>query len=469
MRKNDIIELAVTGATAEGSGVGRHEGMAVFVPGGAEGDLLRVRIVKVLKNLAYSRLEKILRPSPDRVEPDCPAAGQCGGCVFRHISYEAEQRIKRQRVADALRRIGGFTIEPRELLFAQGEPRTGYRNKAQYPVGTVEGVTGTAAARFQPEGSLSIGFYAPRSHRIVNCRNCRLQPPEFAAALPAVEKWAAEQAVTVYDEKTGRGLIRHIYLRKAFATGQVMAALVINGTDLPKPQRLVELLREAVGEHLVSVQLNLNQADTNVVLGKEYRVLYGSDHILDELCGLRVRISPLSFYQVNREMAERLYRKAAEYAQPAGKVLLDLYCGAGTIGLSMAEKARRVIGVEAVPQAVEDARRNAEINGIQNARFICADAAEAAEKLAAEGIRPDVVLVDPPRKGCSPALLRCIGENFAPQRLVYVSCDPATLARDCKILAGYGYKLLEATPVDLFPGTAHVETVCLLSKSKENP
>lgn len=465
MRKNDMIELAVTGTTAEGNGVGRHEGMAVFVPGGAEGDLLQVRIVKVQKNLAYGRLERILHPSPDRIDPDCPVARQCGGCVFRHIGYEAERRVKRQRVADALRRIGGFFLEPRELLSAKGDPRTGYRNKAQYPVGPVEGVTATAAARLQPEGSLSIGFYAPRSHRIVDCRDCRLQPPEFAAALPAVEKWAAEQAVTVYDEKTGRGLLRHIYLRKAFATGQVMAALVINGTDVPNPRRLVELLRAAVGDNLVSVQLNVNQADTNVVLGGECRVLYGADHILDELCGLRVRISPLSFYQVNREMAEKLYRKAAEYARPEGKVLLDLYCGAGTIGLSMADKARQVIGVEVVPQAVEDAKKNAGLNGIDNARFICADAAQAAEKLAAEGIRPDVVLVDPPRKGCSPELLRCIGERFAPRRLVYVSCDPATLARDCKILAGYGYELLEATPADLFPGTAHVETVALLSQA----
>lgn len=464
MRKNDVIELAITGTTAEGSGVGRHEGMAVFVPGGAEGDLLRVRIVKVLKNLAYGRLEKILRPSPDRVKIDCPAFPRCGGCVFRYIGYEAEKRIKRQRVADALRRIGGFSIEPRDLLCAPdtSAPRTGYRNKAQYPVGAVEGVTGTRAARLNPEHSLSIGFYAPRSHRIVDCRNCRLQPPEFTAALPAIEQWAAETGVSIYDERTGKGLLRHIYLRKAFATGQVMAALVINGDGVPAPDRLVELLRQAVGEALVSVQLNHNREDTNVVLGKACTVLFGAEYLEDVLCGLRFRISPLSFYQVNRDMAEKLYKKAAEYAEPEGKILLDMYCGAGTIGLSMAGQAKQVIGVEVVPAAVEDAERNARLNGIFNARFLCADAAEAARQLAAEGIRPDVILVDPPRKGCSPDLLQLIGETFRPERVVYVSCDPATLARDCKQLAAVGYRLVEATPADLFPGTAHVETVCLL-------
>ena len=466
MRKNDLIEIEITGVTAEGSGVGRHEGMAVFVPDAAEGDRIEARVVKVAKRLAYGRIEKILRPSPDRLPPDCPVARQCGGCVFRHVRYEAERRAKRQRVADALRRIGGFDLEPEEMLPPDDAPRTGYRNKAQYPVGSVPGVTGTPAARMEPAGSLSIGFYAPRSHRIVDCRDCRLQPPEFAAVLPAVERWAAENAVSVYDEGTGKGLLRHIYLRKAFATGQLMAVLVVNGDTIPAPDRLVALIREAVGEALVSVQLNVNTTDTNVVLGKTCKTLFGKDDIEDILCGLRFRISPLSFYQVNRHMAEKLYKKAAAYAAPAGKILLDLYCGAGTIGLTMAGQASAVIGVEAVPEAVEDAKVNARLNGIENARFICADAAEAARRLAAEGVRPDVVLVDPPRKGCSAELLNCIAQAFAPQRVVYVSCDPATLARDCKILAEHGYRLLEATPADLFPGTAHVETCCLLVREE---
>ncbi len=462
MQKNSIIQLEITGMTAEGQGVGRHEGLAVFVPDAAPGDLLCVRIVKMRKNLAYGRLEAILKPSPDRIKPDCPVSRQCGGCVFRHISYEAERKVKWQRVADALRRIGGFSIEPQALLCDPDQSRSGYRNKAQYPVGTVAGVTGTAAARLHPEHSLSIGFYAPRSHRIVDCRDCRLQPPEFAALLPAVERWAAESGASIYDEKTGRGLLRHIYLRKAFATGQVMATLVINGDAVPQEERLVELLREAAGPRLVSIQLNRNTADTNVILGKECRVLYGTDHIVDRLYDLEVKISALSFYQVNRAMAERLYRKAAEYARPAGKILLDLYCGAGTIGLSMARQAKEVIGVEIVPQAVEDARENARRNGVANARFLCADAAEAARQLADQDIRPDVVLVDPPRKGCAADLLRCIGEQFRPDRLVYVSCDPATLARDCRLLTEYGYRLSQVTPVDLFPGTAHVETAALL-------
>jgi 23S rRNA (uracil1939-C5)-methyltransferase len=450
MQKNDCTELIITGTAVDGSGVGRADGLAVFVPGAAEGDRVRVRIVKLLKNRAFGRVEAVLTPSPLRQTPDCPVFSRCGGCAFRHVTYAAEKEIKVRRVQDAIRRIGGTDLAPRPILAA--DERTPYRNKAQYP--------------FAKEGDRVVaGFYAPHSHRVIPCEDCLLQPAEFSAALQAVCRFAERHSLSVYSEESGRGLLRHLYLRKGFATGQVMAVLVVNGRALPAADELVEVLRAAVGEGLCSVQLNHNQKPTNVVLGEECTLLWGKPYIEDILCGVRVRLSPLSFYQVNREMAERLYRKAAEYAAPAGKTVLDLYCGTGTIGLSMAGEADQVIGIEVVPQAVGDARRNAEQNGIENAEFLCADAAEGAAVLRRRGVRPDVVLLDPPRKGCAPDLLRTVAADFAPGRIVYVSCDPATLARDLRLLGEMGYCLIEYTPADLFPGTAHVETVAYMTKS----
>lgn len=448
LKKNDRIPLAITGVTAEGSGVGHYEGLAVFVANAAMGDKVIAHIIKVKKNYAVARIHQIVTPSPDRVKPDCPVFQQCGGCAWRHITYEAECRLKEQQVADALVRIGHLAVTLRPIL-AAGET-DGYRNKAQFPVG------GTAQ-------ELKIGFFAPRSHRIVDCRACRLQPPVFEAALRAFSRWIAENNVSVYNEETGEGLLRHIYLRQAQATGEVMACAVVNGNEIPAPVLLVgELLREVPA--LKSLILNENTARTNVVLGLRCKTLWGGDGIVDELCGLRFFISPLSFYQVNRAQAERLYRKAAEYAALTGaETLLDLYCGTGTIGLTMAGKAKQVIGVEAVSEAVEDAQRNAALNGIANARFICGDAALAAHQLAEEGVQPDVIVIDPPRKGCDAQLIDTIVE-MAPRRVVYVSCAPATLARDLKLFAEQGYETREATPVDLFPRTGHVETVALLEQ-----
>lgn len=446
LRKNDRIPLEITSVTADGSGVGRYEGLAVFVANAAVGDRITAHIIKVKKNYAVARIHQIVQPSPDRVRPDCPVFQQCGGCAWRHISYEAECRLKEQTVADAFSRIGGLAIAPQPILAA--EETEGYRNKAQYPVG------GTAQA-------LRIGFFAPRSHRIVDCRTCRLQPPEFAGALRAFARWIAESRVSAYDEETGRGLLRHIYLRKAQETGEVMACAVVNGDEIPDSERLAgELLREVPG--LRSLILNRNTARTNVVLGPVCKTLWGEDGIVDVLCGMRFFISPLAFYQVNRSQAERLYRKAAEYAALTGEeTLLDLYCGAGTIGLTMAGRARQVIGVEVVPEAVEDAKRNAALNGVRNARFLCGDASMAARQLAEEGVRPDVIVIDPPRKGCGAQLIGTIAE-MGPSRVVYISCDPATLARDLKLFAELGYLVQEATPVDLFPRTGHVETVAWL-------
>lgn len=447
MQKNEIYEIEITGTATDGSGIGRAAGVVVFVPNAAEGDRAKVKILKVLKNRAYGKIEELAEPSESRYECDCEVFERCGGCVFRHITYDAEKQIKARRVADAVKRIGKVDMEPQPILASNNRGR--YRNKAQYPVGA-----GGEA-----------GFYALHSHRIIECSDCLLQPKEFAGILECVKCWMARNKIPGYDESTGRGLIRHIYIRKGFATGDIMVVLVINGKNLPYADELVALLKGKLGDLLKCVEYNINTADTNVIMGEKSVTLYGDGHIEDILCGVRVRISAHSFYQVNRDMAERLYQKAAEYAQPEGKTLLDLYCGAGTIGLSMADRAERVIGVEIVPQAVENARTNAALNGFDNAEFICSDAASAAKKLAERGVGVDVVILDPPRKGCSAELMKTVAEDFSPERIVYVSCDPATLARDINILTGLGYVLREYTPADLFPGTAHVETVALLTRA----
>ena len=452
VQKNEIVEMKITGMTAQGAGVGHYQGMAVFTPLTAPGDVARVRVVKAAKNYAYGRLEELVSPSADRMEPDCPCFAQCGGCCYRHITYEAELGIKAARVKDALTRIGGFHSLPvRPILGA--DSRDGYRNKALLPLGT------------KKDGSLSMGFYAVNSHRIVDCEECRLQPEEFNRAMGAFREWAAAYGDPVYDEATHSGRMRRLYLRKGEMTGQILACVVVNGNGLHHETELVQALKQAV-PGLSSVVINSNRERTNVALGQKCRTLYGMDTIEDTLCGLRFKLSPLSFYQVNRTQAERLYEVAARYAELTGQeLLLDLYCGAGTIGLSMAGMARRLLGVEIVPQAVENARENARLNGIENAEFFCGDAGEAARMLAERGERPDVIVLDPPRKGCSPDLVRTVAE-FGPKRIVYVSCDPATLARDLKLFAELGYPPVEAAPVDMFPGTAHVETVVLLSKGE---
>jgi len=452
LKKNDITELSITGMTAEGMGAGRCQGLAVFVPLTAPGDVIRAKIVKTAKNYAYGRLEEVLTPSPDRIEPDCPVFAQCGGCCYRHISYEAELKIKTDRVRDALTRIGGFDSLPLRPILGAGS-RDGYRNKALLPLGE------------KKDGTLAMGFYAVNSHRIVDCESCRLQPEEFNAAMKAFRKWAAKYGDPLYNEKNHSGQMRRLYLRKGEKTGEIMACVVVNGNGLHHERELVSALQEAV-PGLTSVVINSNRDKTNVALGKKCRTAWGSDVIRDALCGLTFRLSPLSFYQVNRRQAERLYEKAAEYAALTGKeTLLDLYCGAGTIGLSMAENAKKLIGVEIVPEAVENARQNAADNGITNAEFLCGDASQAAAELARRGEKPDVIVLDPPRKGCARGLIETV-VSFSPERIVYVSCDPATLARDLKCFAELGYPPVEATPVDMFPATAHVETAALCRKAK---
>ncbi len=441
MKKNDELTLNITGMSAEGNGVGKADGMAIFVPNCAIGDVLRVRIVKVLKNYCFGKVMEIIAPSKDRITPDCPVFSQCGGCCYRHISYEAECDIKWQRVDDCIKRIGKLDITPKPILADYSD---NYRNKAQFPVGE----------------NLEVGFYALHSHRIIPCMSCALQPKEFEPIIKTIKQFLSLCNVSAYNEQTGKGLIRHIYLRKGQVTGEIMVCLVINGKTLPKEQGLVEQLIK-INENIKSIVINENTQKSNVILGKTTRTIYGEDYITDILCGVKVRLSPLSFYQVNHNMATLLYEKAKEYAEPKDKTVLDLYCGAGTIGLSMASIAKEIIGVEIVPQAVEDAKINAELNGITNARFICASAPDSAKTLADEGVRPDVVILDPPRKGITPDLVKTVAQDFSPEKVVYVSCDPATLARDLQLFEQSGYKTVEVTPVDLFPRTSHVESVAL--------
>ena len=447
MVKNDVITISITGMTSDGAGVGRHDGTAVFVRGAAVGDTLEAVVIKVTKNYAVGKILRIITPSDVRQSIDCPAYPRCGGCVYRHISYEEELRIKRERVADCIKRIGGLDVPVGECGHG-GE--YGYRNKAQYPVG-------------KSGDGLSIGFYAPHSHRIIDCRECALQPPEFSDILRVTEDYVQKGNISVYNEETHSGLLRHIYVRKAEATDQIMVCLVINGDTLPHAEKFVDAVKELLGDRLKTVVLNINTADTNVILSDKCKTIYGDGYITDILCGIKIRLSALSFYQVNRAMAARLYEKAAQLAG-GGRLLLDLYCGAGAIGLSMADKFESVIGVEIIPEAVEDAKHNAKINGIGNARFICADAYSAAQQLKNEGITPDTVIVDPPRKGLENGLPQLIADSFSPQRIVYISCDPATLARDLAEFHKCGYIAQSATPFDLFPRTAHVETVALLSR-----
>lgn len=443
LKKNDRINLKIESCSSNGSGVGRYNGMAIFVPATAVGDEITAHILKVKKTYAFAKVEEVLTPSADRIEPQCPVYLKCGGCVFSHMTYDAEKKIKADHVAECFKRIGGVNPEFEPVIGGDTDCR--YRNKAQYPVAA-------------ENGEIKTGFYSPHSHRVVHCPDCLLQPKEFEGILEIFSEYIKKFNVSVYDETAHKGLLRHIYIRKGSASGEIMVCAVINGKSLPAEDKLVAALLEKEPQ-IKSIIVNSNTKDTNVILGEKCRTIWGSDTITDILCGLKFRISPLSFYQVNRNQAEKLYNKAAEYAKLTGtETVLDLYCGAGTIGLSMAHMAKEIIGVEIVPEAIEDAKVNAELNGITNARFICGDAAEAAEILKNEGIRPEVIILDPPRKGCSPEMLKTAAE-MKPDRIVYVSCDPATLARDCGIFAELGYTATKATPVDMFPRTGHVETV----------
>lgn len=447
MKKNDEIILSITDYTADGSGVGKYEGMAVFVPQTAVGDTAKVKILKVKKSYAYGKLTELVDKSNCRTENDCSAFSRCGGCVFRHISYSAELKAKEIKVYETIKRIGGVDLKPEPIMY---DRETRYRNKAQYPV--------------NEDGK--VGFYATHSHRVIPCNDCLLQPEIFSSLTRETEKWIKKYNISIYNEEEHKGLLRHIFIRQGEETKEIMLALVINGESLPYADELISSLKTVAGENLKSVQININTADTNVIMGDKCVTLYGEDYISDILCGVKIRLSALSFYQVNRTMAEKLYKKVAQYGDVQGKTVLDLYCGAGTIGLSLASKAKKIIGVEIIPEAIKDAKFNAKENNIQNAEFYCLDATEFAEKSAKEGMKADVVILDPPRKGLTEELISTVAEKISPERVVYVSCDVGTLARDIKIFDSKGYQLKEYTPADLFPRTAHCETVALLIKTQ---
>lgn len=449
-KKNDIIPLTIESITNEGSGIGHTDGIAVFVPMTAAGDELRVRIVKVQKSYCYGIIEEVITPSPDRVPVDCPSYKRCGGCSLRHITYEAELREKQRWVQDAMRRIGGFTMEPLPIL--PSPSHTCYRNKAQFPFG-------------QGDAGSYTGFFAPRSHTVIPCRDCPLQPVVFSEIAAWMCHYADTHGLTIYNEQTGKGLLRHLYLRQAAADGSIMLCLVINGDKMPHAE---DFTREAQQQFpaISTILLNHNTRRDNVILGQQETVLAGPGTLQDILCGVSVSLSPHSFYQVNHDAAEQLYREAAQLAalQP-NETLLDLYCGAGTIGLSMVQPGQKLIGVEVVHSAVENARQNAARAGVTDAEFLCADAGKASQILAERGLRPDVIVLDPPRKGCDNDTLQAV-VRMAPSRIIMVSCNPATMARDATILREMGYTLQCYRPVDLFPRTAHCETVVQLVRKK---
>jgi len=447
-KKNTVHPLTITGYTADGAGVARLDGRVVFVPHTISGEVWETLLVKVNQAVAWGKALRLLEASPHRVERDCPHAGRCGGCQYRHMDYGEELAAKGRRVSDALRRIGGVEAPLSPVLGSEHLLR--YRNKVQFPV---------AAGQ---DGSTAIGFYRPRSHDVLDVEDCLLQPQAASRLRWAVKAWMEEFRVLPYREQDGTGLLRHLYVRTN-QRGEALCCLVVNGDALPGEAELVARLR-GVESGLVGVVLNVNRRDTNVVLGEVYRTLWGRDVLVETLCGLEFQLSIPSFFQVHTVQTEVLYRKTLEFAQLTGmETVLDLYCGIGTISLSMAKQAGRVIGAEIVPRAIRDAKGNADRNGIGNAEFFCGDAAAVAEKLLREGVRPHVVCVDPPRKGLSPQVPGILA-TLAPQRIVYVSCDPATLARDLARFRELGYEVRRVQPVDLFPRTAHVETIVLLQR-----
>lgn len=453
--KDDEIEVVIDALGSEGEGIAHINGYALFIKDAVIGDKVLVKIMKTKKNYGFARLMNIIEPSKDRVEPKCPIARQCGGCQIQHYAYDAQLAYKQNKVAECFKRIGHFGEEIDTMM----EPIIGmkdpyyYRNKAQFPVGK------------NKEGEIVTGFYASRTHSIIDTSHCYIQAEVNEELLNIVKDFMKEEEIPVYNEEYHTGLVRHILTRVGFVTGEIMVCIVINGSKLPSYEKLVDRLTQVKG--MTSITININKEKSNVILGQKVKTLWGQGYITDYIGDIKYQISPLSFYQVNPVQTKRLYETALEYADLSGnEIVWDLYCGIGTISLFLAKKAKQVYGVEIVPQAIEDAKKNAEINNIENAEFFVG----AAEYLMPEKyeesegqMSADVVVVDPPRKGCEEALLETI-VKMNPNRVVYVSCDPATLARDCRYLCDNGYELKKIRPVDQFGHTGHVESVCLLSR-----
>lgn len=445
VKKGARYTVTVENWASDGGGVARVDGMAVFVKGGIVGERCVIEVEHVGHRAAWAHIAELLEPSPARMKPDCPHYGVCGGCQLQHMDYKTELRFKADKIAQALERIGGIHVEG---LQVKGDDRVYYyRNKAQYPIG--------------PNGA--IGFYRQRSHEVVDAPHCLLLHSGMDEIRQAVKDWMDKFSVPAYDERTKTGLLRHLYLRSE-GNGHMLCVLVVNGDSVPHEKELVERVRRAYWLRVDGILLNTNTKDTNVVLGEKNRLLWGQEYLEDGICSITVRLSPHSFYQVNRSQAQSLYWRVGELAAlTKQETLLDLYCGTGTIGLTMAEQCRELIGVEVIPQAIQDAKVNAWRNDIENATFLCADAEKAADMLASDDFSPDVIVVDPPRKGLTPVTIGAI-LRMEPKRIIYVSCDPATLARDLKLLCRETYEPTAIEGFDLFPRTEHVETVVKLER-----
>lgn len=452
LKKNDGIQARVVDVTSEGYGVVKVDNFPIFVPYTCLNELVDVIVVKVQKSFAFGRVKEVLEPSSDRVEPNCGVYNRCGGCSLRHMSYEAECGIKENYAIETMKRIGKVDVEKVEVLPIHPSHKiSGYRNKAQYPI------------QRDSKGNLKIGFYASRTHDVIDGSSCDLQPSFFKDIVDVTREFIEEFDISIYDEISHKGLLRHLYIRYGEVSNEVMVCLVINGKKLPYQEEFIKRLT-ALNSNIKSIVLDYNTKATNVILGDEYKVIYGSDVIIDTLCGNEIEISPLSFYQVNHDQAEVLYGVAKEFASLKGdELLVDLYCGAGTIGLSMASDVSKVIGVEIIEEAIEAAKRNATRNGYTNTEFYAGDASKLASDLARRDLKPEVIVVDPPRKGITEDVIgACVTMN--PSRIVYVSCNVATLARDVELFSKVGYQITKFTTVDLFPRTSHVEAVALLKK-----
>lgn len=449
VEKNRNYIVDITGLSSEGLGVARIEGFTVFVEGALPKEQAEIKIVKVLKNYAFGKLLRTLKTAACRIEPSCGVVKRCGGCQLQHMSYEAQLQYKTQQVKDALERIGGLNGVAVHDTIGMEDPWR-YRNKAQFPVGM--------------DGDVMIGFYANRSHEIIDTPQCSIQDAVNDNVIQTVREFIKKYDISVYDENTGKGIIRHIVTRKGFKTGEVMVCIVINGDSLPCGKALVEMLR-ARTDGLKSVVVNINKKKTNVILGERNIVIFGEEAIYDYIGEFKFRISPLSFFQVNPVQTEVLYGKALEYADLKGdETVFDAYCGIGTISLFLSRKAKKVYGIEIVPQAINNAKENARLNGVKNVEFLVGESEIVIPELYRKGIKADVIVVDPPRKGCDEKLLEVITE-MSPEKVVYVSCNPATLARDLKYLSERGYEVREVQPVDMFPQTSHVEVIVGIQRS----
>ena len=441
--KNQEIELEITAMSSDGNGISHYNDMVVFVVGGVIGDIVLAHVIKSTKKYLVAKVKEIIEPSKIRIESNCAVSVACGGCAYRNISYEEELKIKEDNVYNCIKRIGKIDLKPQPIIYGD---RDFYRNKASYPI----------------SHNLEFGFYADKTHRIIPNKSCIATPPIFKKVLSVVQKFLIEENISAYNESTHTGCLRHLVIRYGEVYDEIMVTLVINNDEIDNKTKLINELCNSIGPSLKSIYININNKKTNVIFGDKTYKIFGEDTIKDNILGLDFLISPLSFYQVNRKMTEKLYSKAIEYASAKDEIVYDLYCGAGTISLNLAKFAKKVVGVEIIPDAIKDAKNNAKLNNITNCEFICGDALKISLNIDE---KPDVVVLDPPRKGVEKALLERIATYYTPKRIVYVSCDPATLARDVEILSNLGYMLKEYTPVNMFPSTKHIETTALLTRN----